>query len=65
MDRILNARANETETNALARRLVERSGLDEGQASQAVEDYLYAEGGTIRTAVTPPQIGKVDLSQAS
>ncbi|ACT58153.1 hypothetical protein [Hirschia baltica] len=65
MNRYSKTRTDETETNALARRLVERSGLDEGQANQAVDDYLHAEGGSFASGVVPKRSGKVDLSRAN
>ncbi len=66
MNRYSKTRTDETETNALARRLVERSGLDEGQANQAVDDYLHAEGGSFAGATAAPRrSGKVDLSRAN
>ncbi|MFC7291878.1 hypothetical protein [Hirschia litorea] len=65
MNGLSKRQANETETHALARRLVERSGLNENQADQAVDDYLHAEGGSIGAVESPSPKGKVDMSRAS
>lgn len=65
MNRLSKTRKNETEPKALARRLVERSGLDEYQATQAVDDYLHAEGGSLGSVEAPTPNGKVDFSRAN
>lgn len=64
MNRYSKVQCEETETHALARRLVERSGLDETEANQAVDDYLHAEGGSLSDAELTTSSGKVDLTHA-
>ena len=64
MTRYFKAHREETETHALARRLVERSGLDEKEANQAVDDYLHAEGGSLSNPEPTTSSGKVDFTRA-
>ncbi len=62
MDRSDRNRSNETEEHAITRRLVERSGLSQAQAQDAVEAYMHAEGGVIRDGA-PPKIVQIDASR--